>query len=96
MVPREHFMFLTLEELLEKPEEVAKNIWQFMGIPNDFTGLQQFEASTNEQTIVKYHSDPHLRMRQDTEQRLKEFFRPYSQMLADLLGDKKFLWGDQS
>ncbi len=92
--PREHFIFLTLEELLETPDEVAKNLWQFMGIPGDFTGLQQFEANTNEQTTVKYHSDPHLRMRQDTEQRLKEFFRPYNQMLADLLGDKKFLWED--
>ncbi len=49
MVSREHFTFLTPEKLLETAEEVARNLWEFMNIPDDFTGLQQFEANTNEQ-----------------------------------------------
>ncbi len=75
MVPRERFLLQTLEELLEKAEEVALRNFSrfFMGIPDDFTGLQQLEANINEQTIVKYHSDPHLRTREDNENDRRSF-----------------------
>ena len=42
--------------------------------------------------LVDYKHDPRLQMREDTRQILEEFFQPYNQMLAELLGDDKFLW----
>ncbi len=94
VVPRDNFIFLLLEEVLQKPDEVGRKLWQFMKLPGTYQGLVPFEADTNEQTTIKYHRDPHLQMRTDTKQRLKEFFQPYNEMLADLLGDDKFLWQD--
>jgi len=41
-----------------------------------------------------YQNDPQLKMRNNTEMILKNFFQPYNRMLAELLGDKKFLWED--
>jgi hypothetical protein len=47
---------------------------------------------SNQQRAVDYKNDPRLAMRNDTREILRSFFRPYNQMLADLLGDRKFLW----
>ena len=46
------------------------------------------------QHAVNYHHDAHLQMRHDTEALLEEFYRPFNQRLADLIGDSKFLWED--
>lgn len=43
-------------------------------------------------SLITACDNPQLRMRKDTQEILTDFFRPYNQKLADLLGDDKFLW----
>ena len=92
VVPRERFMFLTLEETSQNKEAIGRSLWEFIGIPGEYKGVQPFEADKNEQDTIDYRNDPRLQMRKDTEQILNDFFQPYNQKLADLLGDPKFLW----
>lgn len=89
IVPRSKFMFFTLEELSADPNRVLSEAWQFMGLSN--VTLHNLR-SKNVQVEVDYHHDPQLAMREDTRKLLDEFFAPYNQMLANLLGDDKFLW----
>ena len=101
IVPRENFMFLTTEELITDTKTAARGLWHFLGTPssaktvaavkNGFTCAEK----KNAQRIVDYHHDPRLQMRNDTEKLLKEFYKPYNKMLADLLDDNKFLWEDE-
>ena len=49
-------------------------------------------CNEDSQHVIDYKSDPRLKMREDTKQILVQFFLPYNQLLAELLGDDKFLW----
>ena len=95
IVPQEHFLFLTMEEVSVNLQEVGSKLWQFIGIPGKFEGLHQFESDKNEQTTINYRDDPRLHIRQETENLLRDFFQPSNQKLAHLLGDRKFLWEDK-
>ena len=89
VVPRERFLFLTLEELSRNLNQTVNRVWKFIGV-NSFASN---ESDDNKQeAVINYKNDPRLAMRNDTREILKSFLHPYNQMLADLLGDKKFLW----
>ena len=90
IVPCERFLFLKLEELSTNINQNAKQIWKFLGVDPlfDIKSL----AKAEEQTKVDYKNNPHLAMRNDTRDLLQRFFHPYNRMLAELLGDRKFLW----
>ena len=90
VIPRERFLFLTLEELLKNWNQTTNRLWQFICI-SSFT-VSTCTEKTNKQKAVDYRNDRRLAMRNDTREILKGFFRPYNQRLADLLGDRKFLW----
>ena len=98
IVPRERFLFLTLEELIKNDmKTTATTLLDFLEL--DSTVLNRhstldIECVENTQKTVDYKHDPKLMMREDTRQILVQFFRPYNQMLADLLGDDKFLWNE--
>ena len=96
VLPRERIHFFTLEELATQDlRQTGKVILDFLEIPSTNNIIREFEhidCNENQQTVVDYKHDPRLKMREDTKQILVEFFRPFNQMLADLLGDDKFLW----
>ena len=93
VVPRERIHFFTLEEL------VAQDLRDTVGVIVDFLQLphphslptDELQCRENTQEKIDYRHDPRLMMREDTKQILEDFYQPYNQMLADLLGDDKFL-----
>ncbi len=96
VVPRERFLFLTLEEFSTNLERTANDIWNFLGV-NSLDNIEERleqHIDTNRQKIIDYQHDPDLAMRNDTKKLLRDFLHPYNRMLAELLGDRKFLWGD--
>ena len=93
VVPRERIHFFTLEELATQDvKHSARVILDFLEIPSNNIDLPDMNCNENTQTKIDYRHDPGLQMREDTKQILEEFFQPYNRMLADLLGDDKFLW----
>ena len=93
VVPRERFLFLTLEELSSYKQLTANQVWSFLKVHSlPFGHIHTHAAKLNKQMAVDYKNNPRLAMRSDTKKILQNFFRPYNQMLADLLGNRKFLW----
>lgn len=92
MIPRKNFVFLTMEELSADIDLVEEKILTVLSpLPHHLTvrdeGLSEithFQSS--------YRDNPRLHMRADTRKMLTELYRPYNQMLANLLGEDKFLW----
>ena len=95
-VPKERFLFLTLEELSSETEKVANQIWRFLDVRLSSKTFQRamtrYYRSMNMQQTVDYHHNPQLAMRNDTKELLLQFFKPYNEKLAELIGDQKFLW----
>ena len=93
VAPRERFLFLTLEELSENEHRTANQVWSFLKVPPLPRRRHHKTVHVrNKQVSIDYENDPRLAMRSDTREILKSFFRPYNQMLTDLLGNEKFLW----
>ena len=102
-VPREKFLFLTTEALSKDTLSVAGKIATFLGLSdfnarnisqekvNNFASMPK-DSCVNKQMRYNYHSNPSLQMQNTTKTLLSEFFTPYNQKLAALLGDKEFLW----
>lgn len=97
VVPRDRFIFLMLEELVENPIRAVTDISHFLGYKqsvDDIRSAVNFASSCSEnnQTSVDYKTNPHLQMRNDTKNMLDTFYRPFNTLLANLLQDSKFLW----
>ena len=96
VVPRERIHFFTMEELATQDiTHTAKVILDHLELNStkrEMNAFQKIICAENAQHSVDYKHDPRLKMREDTKQILEEFFQPYNKMLADLLGDDKFLW----
>ena len=95
VVPLERIHFFTLEELgTQDLTHSAHVILDHLEISSKKMKFHESDLQCNEnpQKMIDYKHDPRLMMREDTRQFLVEFFQPYNQMLADLLGDEKFLW----
>lgn len=60
-------------------------VWQFLGL-DDFPTERVF---ANVDPVIKDLAIP-----QETKVLLDEFFRPYNQLLANLLSDTRYLWND--
>ena len=97
VVPRDRFLFLTLEELTADPVRTATSISRFLGVMQSAADIQkgaEFASFCNEnsQGSINYKTRPDLQMRNDTKLMLEKFYRPFNKLLADLLQDTKFLW----
>ena len=97
VVPRDRFIFLTLEELVENPIRVATDISHFLGYEQSKADIQNvvkyaISCRKNSQTSFNYKANPQLHMRNDTKNMLETFYRPFNTLLANLLQDSKFLW----
>ena len=95
VLPRDRIHFFTLEELVTQDlRQTGKVILDFLEISSTDKIIREFEhidCNENQRTVVDYKRDPRLKMRDDTRQILEKLFQPFNQMLADLLGDDKFL-----
>ena len=92
VIPRERFLFLTLEELSNNLDQTADMVWKFIGVKPFAINHHNKCGGKNKQKKVDYKNDPHLAMRNDTREIMESFFQPYNKKLAELLGDRKFLW----
>ena len=98
VVPKEKFLFLTLEELIADPIKTATSISRFLGIKQSAADIQKraelasSDCNENSQESISYKISPSLQMRNDTRHMLETFYRPFNVLLAELLQDKKFLW----
>ena len=98
VVPKERFLFLTLEELIADPVQTATSISRFLGIKQSAADIQRgaelasSDCNENSQESISYKTSPSLQMRNDTRHMLETFYRPFNVLLAELLQDKKFLW----
>ena len=97
VVPKERFLFLTLEELIEDPVQTATSISRFLGVKQSAADIQKGAelasfCNENSQGSINYKTSPDLQMRNDTKHMLETFYRPFNALLADLLQDMKFLW----
>jgi len=101
VIPIQQFLFLTTEDLHENVTyvHVANKISEFLGLGIYIKSVEtlrrvatQQNTCINTQSQFDYHHDTELQMRNDTKKLLNEFFKPYNQKLAELLGDRKYLW----
>ena len=96
VLPREKILFFTLEDLVQRDvKQFALEVLDFLEL--DSSVLKSYskidvQCKKNNQQVVDYKHDPRLVMRNDTKQLLVDFYHPYNQMLANLLGDEKYLW----
>ena len=98
VLPKEKFYFVTLEEISRDPQKIAKEMFRKIDVPS-LSGLASEAksmftvcASENTQTKIDYKNRKELHMRTDTEEMLQTFFEPFNALLADLLGDFKYMW----
>ena len=101
IIPIQQFFFLTTEDLHENVTyvHVANKISEFLGLGVHIESVEtlrrvatQQNTCRNTQSQFDYRHDTELQMRNDTRKLLNEFFKPYNQKLAELLGDPKYLW----
>ena len=94
VIPRERMHFFTMEELATQDLHHSAGVMlDFLELPSTVHNLpEKQQCNENTQYMIDYRHDPRLKMREDTQRILEEFFQPYNKMLANLLGDDKFLW----
>ena len=97
VVPRDRFLFLTLEELVGDPVKAATGISRFLGRAQSAEDIRRGArhaslCNENGQNSVDYKTNSDLHMRNDTKNMLERFYRPFNALLAGLLQDSKFLW----
>ena len=96
VIPRKNFVFLTMEELSADIDLVEEKILTLLGstLPHHLTLRNEDLSVCNKRKHFQssYRDNPRLHMRADTRKMLTDLYRPYNQMLANLLGEDKFLW----
>ena len=77
--PKEDFMILQTENMLQNSSEVYNEVLHFLNLPQH--ELKKFSVihKTNFGTIPE-------EMKPETRKRLEDFYRPYNRQLEDLLG----------
>ena len=91
---REQFLFLKTEDMSSDSHKFITQITQFLSLspPSVQQAALWLQKKANAQTFVS--TLPQAQMKEETKKLLEEFFRPYNAMLAELVGDDRFLWMD--
>ena len=98
VVPRDRFLFLKFEELVNNPSQGALSVLKFLNLDTKVASNEQViegivsSCSKNPQVGINYRDDPQLQMRKDTRTMLENFYHPFNSLLAQLLDDDKYLW----
>ena len=91
--PKEQFLFLRMEDLTNNPFETMSKITNFLHISpvSNEEADQWFSEKINHRT---HEQDTLFKIRDTTISLLRNFYRPHNELLAQLLGDDRFLWSD--
>lgn len=102
ILPRDRILFVTLNQLKNKPSMVASKVLNFFEIDSKKNELPltdetvrniTFDCSKNSKGMIDYRSNPKTKnMLPETEVLLRKFFAPFNKLLADLLDDDEYLW----
>ena len=87
--PRESFLFLRTDEMSSHPFSFMKRITDFLNID-----YMSYNATNLLSTGTQNKQSLNTEMLPETRALLSEFFHPFNEMLVELTGDKRFLWGD--
>ena len=84
---REQFLFLRLEDYDDSPSDYMKKVFNFLELddPDDWNSILTKKVAN------KHHVDRE-EMLPETEKLLRDFFKPYNELLVKLLGDNAYLW----
>ena len=93
MLPRDQFLFLTLEDTLQNTTSSVHRILQFLNLRTDIDADESLIRSCSRKKYERPHTrnDPTYKMRKDTKALLEIFFQPFNKLLFALLG-KKLPW----
>ena len=91
---REQFLFLKTEEMSSDSYNFLVRITQFLSLtpPTKQQAQSWLKLKANTQAFAT--NSPDFQMKRETRKVLEEFFRPYNLMVAELVGDNRFLWMD--
>ena len=96
VIQRQNFYFITYEEYFQKPFEVTRDIWDFLSISQPHLNYtvwgERLQRGRNSQVKYNYRNNLDLQMLPQTRIILKEFFKPFNNILSTLLGSDKYLW----
>ena len=92
-IPHDRILYLRTEDLATDTVSVAQRMFRFLGMTEmSKEALERGIASLgHSNSQVETHSS-NLTMTPAAREKLREFFRPYNENLADLLQDERFLW----
>ncbi|XP_060570879.1 carbohydrate sulfotransferase 15-like [Ruditapes philippinarum] len=95
LFPLKQFFVLRLEDYSKRPVEYVKQIYRFLQI-RDVTKEEEELVCTSPGRNARKPEDKLLGgMHEKTRSLLKEFYQPFNQELARMLGHTKFLWSDK-
>ena len=91
----EQFLFLRMEDIDSNTDRVLSTITNFLGLDPVSPELagQWLGKRANVQKLTAADKS-RFQMWNRTWTLLEDFFRPYNFMLAELIGDQRFLWND--
>ena len=98
LVSKDNLLILTLEELTRHPIEVTRDILQFLDLDVTIARaemvqyLMKYSDKNGQEMFIDYKGDELLHIRRDTKLALEEFYRPFNELLAQLLDSDKFIW----
>lgn len=94
--PRDQFFILRLEDYSENQLDYIKQIDKFLGL-RELNQDEADEVTDQANYNSRKASDRELGgMHAMTRKTLQEFYRPFNEDLASILGDKRFLWQDSN
>ncbi|GLC45471.1 hypothetical protein PLESTB_000317600 [Pleodorina starrii] len=91
--PRDQLLFLRNEDYSAATFAHMEAVFQFLGVrrPNETEWLKIMGMETRNK-----NSDKYKKMLPETRAMLEEFYRPFNERLAQVLGDDRWLWRDSS
>ena len=94
--PRKQFLFLRTEDMTTDSEAFMNKITEFLEISPVSADSAHKWLSATSRTRKLPGLDPQIdiTMRRDSKELLEDFYRPFNAKLAELVGDKRFLWDD--
>lgn len=90
--PRSQFLFLRTDDLAAKPLALLEEAWQFLGVARQHAEDVGSLLHEHLHSAARHDSNENLAMSERTKALLSDFFQPYNNDLADLLGDEGFRW----
>ena len=95
--PRESFLFLRTEDMCRESHRTMTRITSFLGIePVSKEKAKEWLChKANSRDIYSSVDSEKYEMREETKQMLERFYRPFNVKLAQLTGNKRFLWSDR-